>query len=176
MSDEVIEKEIQAKGKTAPRVTPADINANIADTEILKHVTKSGQVLRWAILTTLSGYAVVGKPSASVSSENDDQEIGERCAVENSRNEMWPLMGFALKQRLFEGQNTPPAPHSHLPPHQQRVMDEHSDLSSKIVKLEAFVGTELFNQLSEGERLRLREQLVPMESYRRILADRIANF
>jgi hypothetical protein len=30
MTDETIEQEIQAKGKTAPRVTPADIDANIA--------------------------------------------------------------------------------------------------------------------------------------------------
>lgn len=30
MNDESIEQEIQAKGKTAPRVTPADIEANIA--------------------------------------------------------------------------------------------------------------------------------------------------
>jgi hypothetical protein len=30
MNDQTIEKEIQAKGLTAPRVTPADIEANIA--------------------------------------------------------------------------------------------------------------------------------------------------
>ena len=30
MNDQPIEQEIQAKGKTAPRVTPADIEANIA--------------------------------------------------------------------------------------------------------------------------------------------------
>lgn len=30
MSDREIEQEIQAKGLTAPRVTPADIEANIA--------------------------------------------------------------------------------------------------------------------------------------------------
>ena len=29
MNDETIEQEIQAKGLTAPRVTPADIEANI---------------------------------------------------------------------------------------------------------------------------------------------------
>lgn len=102
MNGQEIEQQIQAKGKTAPRITPADIQANISDIEILKHVTKSGQVLRWAILTTRSGFAVVGKPSASVSAENDDAEIGEKTAVENSRNEMWPLMGFALKQRLHD--------------------------------------------------------------------------
>ena len=41
-----------------------------------------------------------GLPSASVSAENDDQEIGEKVAFENARNAMWPLMGYALKERL----------------------------------------------------------------------------
>lgn len=100
MNDQTIEQEIQAKGKTAPRITPADIEANIVDTEIVKHVSKSGQVLRWAILTTRNGYAVVGKPSCSVSSANDDQAIGEKIAAANSRDELWPLMGYALRQVL----------------------------------------------------------------------------
>ena len=86
--DQAIEQEIQAKGKTAPRVTPADLQANIVDTEILKHVSKSGQVLRWAILTTKSGYAVVGRPSVAVSSENDREITGVAVAIENSTQEL----------------------------------------------------------------------------------------
>lgn len=100
MSDAQIEQEIQAKGLTAPRITPADIQANIADVEIVKHVSKSGQVLRWAVITATNGYAVVGKPSCSVSSQNDDQEIGEKVAIENSRQELWPLMGYELRSKL----------------------------------------------------------------------------
>ena len=85
---------------SAPRVTPADLDANIVDTEIVKHVSKSGQVLRWAILTTKNGFAVTGKPSASVSPINDNAEIGEKVAVENARDDLWSLMGYALKERL----------------------------------------------------------------------------
>ena len=100
MNDQSIEQEIQSKGLTAPRITPADIVANIVDTEIVRHVSKTGQVLRWAVLTTRNGFAVVGKPSCAVSSANDNAEIGEKVAVENSREELWPLMGYALKERL----------------------------------------------------------------------------
>lgn len=95
-----IEQEIQAKGLTAPRVTPADIEANIVDTEIVKHVSKSGQVLRWAVITTRNGFSVAGKPSCSVSNENDNAEIGEKVAIANCKDELWPLMGYELKQRL----------------------------------------------------------------------------
>jgi hypothetical protein len=101
-SNSAIESEIQAKGLTAPRVKPEDLTANIADTKFVTHVAKSGQVLRWAILTTQSGFAVVGKPSVSVSPANDDEQIGRQVAYDNSRNELWPLMGYALKQSLHD--------------------------------------------------------------------------
>jgi hypothetical protein len=103
MNDQSIEQEIQAKGLNAPRITPTDIEANIADVEIVKHVSKTGQVLRWAVITTSNGYAVVGKPSCAVSSANDNTDIGEKIAVTNSREELWPLMGYALKDRLAQG-------------------------------------------------------------------------
>lgn len=103
MSDDLIEQEIQAKGLTAPRVTPADIDGNIVEVEIVTHVSKSGQVLRWAVLTTRNGFAVVGKPSCAVSSANDNVEIGEKVAIANSKEELWPLMGYALKEKLAGG-------------------------------------------------------------------------
>ena len=101
--DQTIEQEIQAKGLTAPRVTPADIDANIVNVEIVTHVSQGRQVLRWAVITTKSGYAVVGNPSVAVSPENDDVKIGTKIAFENSKNQLWPLMGYALKERLSDG-------------------------------------------------------------------------
>lgn len=85
---------------TAPRVSPEDLDAEIAHTEIVRHVTHSGQVLRWAILTTRNGFAVTGRPSASVNPENDRAEIGEKVAIENARAELWPLLGFRLRDQL----------------------------------------------------------------------------
>lgn len=102
-TEQSIEQEIQANGLTSPRVTPADLTANIVHTEFVTHVSQSGQVLRWAVLTTKSGYAVVGRPSVSVSKENDNEKIGRQVAYDNSRNELWPLMGYALKEKIFGG-------------------------------------------------------------------------
>ena len=99
-NDQAIEQEIQAKGLTAPRVTPADIEANIVDVETVKHIAPSGQVLRWAVITMRNGYAVTGRPSVAVSPENDDAEIGVAVAIANAKQEIWPLMGYALKERL----------------------------------------------------------------------------
>ncbi|HBT0132017.1 TPA: hypothetical protein MAZ80_002867 [Klebsiella pneumoniae] len=102
MSDKDIEQQIQSKGLTAPRVTLSDFKENIVNTEIVKHVSVTGQVLRWAVLTTKNGFAVTGRPSCSASSENDNAVIGEQIAIENAENELWPLMGYALKQRLHD--------------------------------------------------------------------------
>lgn len=107
MKDQDIENEIQEKGLNAPRVTLSDLEQNIADIEIVKHVSKSGQVLRWAVITTQNGFAVTGNPSCSASPANDNQEIGEKIAIDNAKSELWPLMGYALKERLFnEGEQT----------------------------------------------------------------------
>ena len=95
-----LEREIQAKASVAPRVTPEDIQAEIVHVEIVKHVSHAGQVLRWAVLTARNGYAVVGRPSVSVSPENDNAEIGERVALDNSTEELWPLLGFRLRDNL----------------------------------------------------------------------------
>lgn len=100
MNNQTIEQEIQASDPTAPRVSLADLDANIVHTEIVKHVSPSGQVLRWAVLTTKNGFAVTGKPSASASSENDRPPLGEKRAVENARDELWTLMGYELRSNL----------------------------------------------------------------------------
>ena len=99
-----LEQEIQRKGLTAPRITPKDLDDNTECIEIVKFVTKGGKILRWAVITTKNGFAIVGKPSAAVSKENDDEEIGELIAIENSREEMWLPMGYELQSQLHRGE------------------------------------------------------------------------
>lgn len=99
--DQAIEAAIVAAGATtAPRITPDDLEANIAHTEIVKHVAPSGQILRWAVITTRNGFAVAGRPSAAASAANDRPEVGKQIAIDNARSELWQLMGYALKERL----------------------------------------------------------------------------
>jgi hypothetical protein len=107
-NDQQIESAILSAGLMAPRIKPEDLTANIVDTEFVMHVSKGGQVLRWAVLTTRSGYAVVGKPSVAVSPANDNEQIGRQVAYDNSRNELWPLMGYELKERLSLAVKLPP--------------------------------------------------------------------
>lgn len=166
MNDNQIEQEIQAKGLTAPRVTPADLDANIVHTEIVKHIAPSGQVLRWAVLTTRNGFAVAGKPSAAASSENDNAEIGEKVAIDNARAELWPIMGYALRTKLAATPAT----------FQDRVRAEALELDDRITKLKAFTSTDTFGGLPADEQERMHAQLAAMTDYSACLAERIQHF
>ncbi|TPQ24941.1 Gp49 family protein [Methylomonas koyamae] len=115
-TDTEIEQEIQAKGLTAPRVTPDDIEDNISSewyftahdgvcaTQGHKFETgsrpESLDLLTFCVLILKNGFTVTGE-SACASPENFDAELGRKIARQNAVNKIWPLMGYELKQRLF---------------------------------------------------------------------------
>lgn len=63
-----------------------------------------------------------------------------------------------------------------LQPHQQRVVDEHKELSDKLSKLLSFFQGSIFPTLSDAERSRLRNQARFMDGYAAVLEERIAAF
>lgn len=117
MDDQTIEQEIQSKGLTAPRVTPADIEANIASehyftaTEALvgqergpewQATPKELDLLTFCVLVLRNGFTVTGE-SACASPENFDPEIGKKIARQNAVAKIWPLMGYELRTRISGG-------------------------------------------------------------------------
>ena len=114
MNDQTIEQEIQAKGLTAPRITPADVEANIASehyftaTEALVGQTRGPEwqatpkeldVLTFCVLVLRNGFTVTGE-SACASPENFNAELGRKIARENAVAKVWPLMGYELRSKL----------------------------------------------------------------------------
>ena len=123
-TDEQIEQEIQSKGKTAARVTPADIEANIAsehyftagdgfagalsisadfvdlpDDERVIAAPPQLDLLTFCVLVLRNGFTVTGE-SACASPENFDAEIGRKIARQNAVQKIWPLMGYELRTKL----------------------------------------------------------------------------
>ncbi len=166
MNDQQVEAASQAKSLNAPRVTLDELKANIVHSEIVKTISHGGQVLRWAVLTTRSGFAVTGRPSVSVSPENDDVEIGESVAIDNATNELWPLMGYALKEKLADA----PADF------RDRVRLERTSRADELDKLRAFVKTPTFDALPLQAKTLLLEQEGAMQSLVDVLDRRIAAF
>lgn len=127
-SDTGIERLIQAKGKTAPRITPAEIEANIVSEDYFtaghavfgtpnrvgfqridgkylpvfedaRHQALS--LLTFCVLVLKNGFTVTGE-SACASPENFDAEIGRNIARENAVQKIWPLMGYELRSKLSQ--------------------------------------------------------------------------
>ena len=64
-----------------------------------------------------------------------------------------------------------------LKPHQQRVVEEKSDLDEKIAKLKDFTNNNpVFATLPEDEQARLTRQYDIMLAYSAVLGERIAAF
>lgn len=116
MSNDQIEQEIQSKGLTAPRVTPADIEANIASEHyftaadgamkadgIEANVPQRLRLLTFCVLVLRNGFTVTGE-SACASPENFDAEVGRKIARQHAVSKIWPLMGYALRERLAQGE------------------------------------------------------------------------
>ena len=115
-SDSGIERLIQTKGKTAPRVTPADIEANIRaetyftafdgfmadDRDMTMQDADALKLLTFCVLVLRNGFTVTGE-SACASPENFDAEIGRNIARQNAVQKIWPLMGYELRSKLAAG-------------------------------------------------------------------------
>lgn len=119
---DAIEQEIQAKGLTAPRITPAEIEANIASEHYFTaadgarmsshgnhpiHNLNTGSLglLTFCVLVLRNGFTVTGE-SACASPENFDAEIGRKIARQNAIDKVWPLMGYELRSRLHQRATT----------------------------------------------------------------------
>lgn len=96
MTDSAIEQEIQDKGLTAPRVTPARLEEVIASEQ---YYVFPGTTFTACLLTLANGYTVLGE-SACASPENFNAEIGRKIARENAKNKIWALEGYLLRQHL----------------------------------------------------------------------------
>ena len=116
-SDPAIEREILAKGLTAPRVTPADIDANITNEHYFTaaegasgagylihdpNVKSPLSLLTFCVLVLKNGFTVTGE-SACASPANFDADIGKSIARTNAIQKIWPLVGYALKEKLSGG-------------------------------------------------------------------------
>lgn len=105
--------------KTPNRVTLADLEANIAGEFFINageaaHVfdpatsrvgslraeIHSLNVLTICIIVTKNGFTLIGK-SAPADANNFDETLGRKLAREDAIRQLWPLMGYALREKLL---------------------------------------------------------------------------
>lgn len=192
MSDAEIEKLIQEKGADiAPRVTPQMLEDVIAGeyyftgsdgangSDWPEHFRGDAstfnalRLLTFCVLVLKNGFTVTGE-SACASPENFKPEIGRKVAREHAKQKLWPLLGYNLKQRLFEEAdrlNVPPAATETT--WLDRLRDERDQNAERLRKLSAFVETEEFRKLPEDMRSLLEQQSSVMFNLDGILYSRI---
>ena len=109
-----------AKGRTAPRVSLVDLENNIVSefyftaAQAVNATMRDGTLLaddnrtlvpdRFGVLTicllaTRNGFTLVGQ-SAPADAANFNPELGRKLAYEDAANQLWPLMGYALREKL----------------------------------------------------------------------------
>lgn len=100
-----------------PKVTMQDIEDNIAsewylnagdDMPVTSYqppvpVDHPLFLLTICVLVLRNGFTVTGE-SACVSPENFDADMGRKIARQHAIDKVWPLMGYALKERLLAPQ------------------------------------------------------------------------
>lgn len=175
-TDREFKQMLQEKGLNAPRITPDLVQANIKEVhyftaaqgveggtqEDFPEYSKSLKLLTFCVLVLQNGFTVTGE-SACASPENFDAEAGRISARCNAENKIWPLMGYELKCRLAA------EPKNHV----KRMELELRELSQRVAKLKAFLGTETFLSLAEIDQHDLREQYGFMTAYADKLEDRL---
>ncbi len=115
-----IEDEIQAKSLTASRVTPADVEAEIVGEHYFSAFhgvhgcSGLGAALalpKWhamddvtfCVLVLRNGCKVIGINYGPVDRTNFDKEHGRRDARADAIRQVWPLVGFRLRDQLAIG-------------------------------------------------------------------------
>lgn len=135
-SEQALENEIKAKGLTsAPRVTPAAIDAMVKHTELFK----VGDTILFCILTLHNGLKVVGKNLGSVCPENYNEELAKQLAFKDAREQLWPLAGFMLAEDIHRGNRPLTQEQRELPDHVQLVMTEMYQLASRLNGISDFL-------------------------------------
>lgn len=109
-------EKLGARDAKAPRVTLGDIvhaikgvyyvNAGQAVRAVYDRPSAVSQTTELNTLTIClavleNGFVVIGK-SAPASAANFDEEKGRNFAYEDAARQIWPLMGFALRERLHK--------------------------------------------------------------------------
>lgn len=118
MTDNEIEQEIQEIGLTAPRLKLTDIEAAIeSETYFTANRAYPGvmpkrmglEYITICVIVLVNGHRIVGVNAGPVSEGNFDAGLGQKMARQHAIDQIWPLMGFALRERLYHEGTQPTA-------------------------------------------------------------------
>jgi len=81
--------------------TTVDITGMSAKIKEIVYTTVPDSTLTLCLLYMKNGYVIIGK-SACVDKTKFNQALGEKYAYEDALNQLWPLEGYLLAEKLME--------------------------------------------------------------------------
>lgn len=108
LSEQEIEQQLRAKGKSAPRITPEHVDAAIVGRQV---TLIENTMVTVVVLTLYNGFIVTGVNHGPVDPDNFDAEIGARLAFDAARDKVWELEGYLLADRLHKAAGGAALPH-----------------------------------------------------------------
>jgi hypothetical protein len=133
-----------------PRVTPNDIENAIKEVSYIRH-----GVLTICVLTMQNDFKVTGE-SACAHPDLYNEELGQSIALGKAKEKLWPLLGYALRDKL------------HVELHgnfRTRLEAETQQLHERVGKLRRFLASEELLGLQVEDAKLLQQQLPQMEAY-----------
>ena len=170
MNNQDIEQAIQAKGLTAPRVTPAHIKALMDRIVYTFDVRPNGSTTTLAHAFLDGDFYLATGVSSCVSVENFDAELGKDIAIAGAKaaaeDKLWELEGYALRERLAAA----PKAGDWL----TRLQAERHEVAERLAKLREFMAAPKGNPTPRQLAL-LAKQERAMSDYVWAMDDRIAD-
>ncbi|EXW57934.1 phage family protein [Acinetobacter baumannii 44467_8] len=163
MNEQEIEQRLQELQRTAPRLSPEQIDEKI----VKKAFHVLGGKLTICVLTLKNGFEIVGE-SACAHPDNFVQELGEQAAFEKARRQIWKLEGYLLCQKLYE--QALEDGKTFL----DRLYEELAQQVERRDKLHAFMLKGKPDDVTEVEWFQMADQLDVLADYVDILETRIA--
>lgn len=184
MDRETLETTLKNQAK-APRVTLDQVNENISSIHYFTarqgvEGTYGGGIeddapiedgealglLTFCVIVLKNGFTVYGE-SACASPENFDPVIGRKLAYERAFNDIWKLMGYHLKETMYESKQAQPPQETTW---QDRLKSEAVELSTKIERLKNAIEGDTVQGMDKT--LLIQQKSVMLE-YLEILTDRM---
>lgn len=107
----------------APRVTKEDVLATIASEHYftalqgaafaavgrhLEEIPAALGEVTFCVLILKNGHKIVGVNTGSISPKLFDAELARKLAREDALDRIWPLLGYQLREKLFQDSLVPP--------------------------------------------------------------------
>lgn len=146
---------------TGNSVTIEQVRANMQDV-IVRTLQDFEKPCTYVTVKMKNGFTI-RESTTCVDPANYDEEIGKQICLEKIEDKIWFLLGYALQDKIA---NTPKD-------YKERMKVEYNELRTRLLSLEQFFVTDIFNSLQDEKKALMERQHKAMVEYCDALLERM---